>query len=407
MTITKQPPKSDEKPKFTGRKLVRLAPGASRNLIESKVKNASIKVASFKDYGSDEKNYNKAFEEADGILFEELGIMVINPAKQEGIRMLTINENQTFLYEEPERYVYAITPEEESVIHTAINYVDDHISTWGLKAVNVLNSQYTGQGIKIAILDTGLNMHHPDYAERTIMTRSFIRNETIDDHNGHGTHTTGTAAGRKDRNGRRYGVAVNSSIYHGKVLSNAGSGTDSGIIAGIEWALTNGCKVISMSLGAAAGPNDSYSRIYNDLAGTALERGTLIIAAAGNESDRRQGYIAPVGHPANCPNIMAVAALNNKLDVAYFSCGEVNPNGGQIDIAAPGVNVYSSWMAPELYATISGTSMATPCVAGVAALYWEANPGASARKIWQLLEQNAKVLSLPKSDVGAGLVQAP
>ncbi len=131
----------------------------------------------------------------------------------------------------------------------------------------------------------------------------------------------------------------------------------------------------------------------------------MIIAAAGNESERQFGKIKPVGHPANCPSILAVAAIDEDLDIAYFSCGGLNLDGGQVDIAAPGVNIYSSWKGGK-YNTISGTSMATPFVAGVAALYLEANPKANASDIWMMLSQNALRLNLNSTDVGSGLVQA-
>jgi subtilisin family serine protease len=200
-------------------------------------------------------------------------------------------------------------------------------------------------------------------------------------------------------------VAKEANIYIGKVLSNDGSGSDSGILAGMEWAITNNCKVISMSLGAAVEPGETYSNIYNDIAKKALAKGTLIIAAAGNESRRDLGIINPVGHPANCPAIMAVAALDKNLNVAYFSCGGINSDGGQVDVAAPGVDIYSSWVSPENYNIISGTSMATPCVAGIAALFCEAFPKASASDIWMYLTQHALRLNQNASDVGAGLVQ--
>ncbi len=104
---------------------------------------------------------------------------------------------------------------------------------------------------------------------------------------------------------------------------------------------------------------------------------------------------------------MAVAALDSQLQVAYFSNRGLESNGGHVDIAGPGVNVYSSWPMQKRYNTISGTSMATPHVAGIAALYAEANPNASAQALWNLLTQNARRLSLPSTDAGIGLVQAP
>jgi subtilisin family serine protease len=271
-----------------------------------------------------------------------------------------------------------------------------------------LSSPYTGNNIPIAILDTGFLIAHPDFQARTIQTKSFISGEDVNDLNGHGTHCTGiSAGGRRGSNNTRYGVSSDAKIYIGKVLSNAGSGSDSGILAGMDWAMANGCKVISMSLGAATRPGQSYSRIYEDIAKKALGSGTLIIAAAGNESRRSSNIIQPVGHPANCPSIMAVAAVDRFLKVADFSCGAINGDGGEINIAGPGVSVMSAYKAPQNYISISGTSMATPFVAGVAAQLWEKNPNATAKQIWDMLVSSARPIGLPQTDVGAGLVQSP
>jgi subtilisin family serine protease len=274
--------------------------------------------------------------------------------------------------------------------------------------VRALSSPYTGKNIPIAILDTGFLIAHPDFQTRTIQTKSFISGEDVNDLNGHGTHCTGIAAGGlRGSNNSRYGVSSEAKIFIGKVLSNAGSGSDSGILAGMDWAMANGCKVISMSLGAATRPGQSYSRIYEDIAKKALGSGTLIIAAAGNESRRSSNIIQPVGHPANCPSIMAVAAIDKFLKVADFSCGAINGDGGEINIAGPGVSLMSAYKAPQNYISISGTSMATPFVAGVAAQLWEKNPSATPKQIWDLLVSSARPIGLPQTDVGAGLVQSP
>lgn len=421
-----------EKPRFTGKTLVMLNPETSQKRIFSQAKTASLRLAAFTDYASHDADFNKAFEDGDGIVFERLGIAVINENRDRELSMLTesATTSNTFLYSEPERYIYALKDPMEDFLTGYKSAVDDLYnrlvkkeggekpalvqlqndvnSSWGINAINLHTSKYSGKGIKLAILDTGLKSGHPDFAGRTPQTSSFITGEDVDELNGHGTHCTGIAAGDNNkRTGYRYGVAKDAVIYIGKVLSNKGVGTDKSIIAGLDWALVNNCNVISMSLGAAVYPGESYSRIYDDLAKKALKQGSLIIAAAGNESKRHLGQIAPVGHPANCPSIMAVAALDNTLSVASFSCGGINGDGGQVDIAGPGVEIYSSWISPDNYNTISGTSMATPFVAGIASLFWEANPGASASDIWMLLTQNAKRLALSASDVGAGLVQAP
>ena len=187
---------------------------------------------------------------------------------------------------------------------------------------------------------------------------------------GHGTHTAGTIAGLlADGGGNlpRYGVAPGVALHVGKVLSNAGSGRELDIVAGIEWAIEEGCAVVSMSLGRAVAVDEEPDPIYEDVGARALEAGCLIVAAAGNESDRRYNYIAPVGAPANAPSIMAVAAIGADGGIAGFSCGGTGK--AAVDIAGPGVGVFSSVPRPQLYAKFAGTSMACPHVAGVAALW--------------------------------------
>ena len=158
-------------------------------------------------------------------------------------------------------------------------FADDTESTWGLKATKVMNSLFTGNGMKVAVLDTGMDLLHPDFAGRSIVSQSFVPGEAVQDGQGHGTHCIGTACGFKDLNGRRYGVAHKSTIYVGKVLSNAGSGSSAWIIAGMEWAIVNGCQVISMSLGNTS---PTPSTAYGTVGRRALQNGCLIVAAAGN-----------------------------------------------------------------------------------------------------------------------------
>lgn len=277
-------------------------------------------------------------------------------------------------------------------------FADDTEFTWGLKATKVMKSLFTGNGMKVAVLDTGMDLLHPDFVGRSIVSQSFVPGEAVQDGQGHGTHCIGTACGFKDLNGRRYGVAHKSTIYVGKVLSNAGSGSSAWIIAGMEWAIVNGCQVISMSLGNT---NPKQSIAYETVGRRALQNGCLIVAAAGNHGP------GTVGQPANSPSIMAVAALDNCVQVATFSSPSGVSSGAKVNIAAPGVKVYSSVpMNKGRYATFNGTSMATPHVAGIAALYAEST-GKRGAQLWQLLTSRATALPLPSDRVGSGLVQAP
>lgn len=388
-------------------------------------------------------------QEAGAVVFDKLGVVLVRAEPQQ-IRELRVAtaEDQPILVVEPERVVSVLTPQDPSrtvalpstATPASIDYLrgyqdavvnlvgslsssatavstpgltglaafDESEATWGLQVTGVTSACSGGQGQRAAVLDTGLDLTHPDFTGRGITSQSFIAGEAVQDGHGHGTHCIGTAMGPLHPQVLpRYGIAYGADIFAGKVLNNQGRGADGGILAGINWAVTNGCRVVSMSLGAPTAPGQSFSRVFEAAAQRALAAGTLIVAAAGNESQRSMGIIRPVGHPANCPSIMAVAALDEQLQVANFSTRGINPTGGQIDIAAPGVRVYSSWPMPTRNRTISGTSMATPHVAGIAILLAEASPGSSAVDLWSQLTRTARRLPLPSVDVGTGLVQAP
>lgn len=336
------------------------------------------------------------------ILMKGLGIGVISVPKDNGMAAIAQNIRATdgVLESRPEFFMYSMPP--------TIQAHDSSESTWGITRTKAEESNFTGKGIKIAILDTGFYLKHPDFSSRPIVHKSFVSGEDADDVQGHGTHCTGTAAGpSRNANIPRYGVANEAEIYIGKVLNSRGSGTEIDILAGMEWAINEGCHVISMSLGRATQVGEKPSLAYERLGKLALDQGSIIIAAAGNESSRDFGYIAPVCAPANSPSIFAVAAVDANDRVAEFSCGGVNPNGGGIDIAAPGVSVFSSFSYPKLYESLRGTSMACPHVAGIAALWAESDSSLRGQFLWDALINNASALDLPSTDVGAGMVQAP
>ncbi|PWW63038.1 S8 family serine peptidase [Actinokineospora spheciospongiae] len=340
---------------------------------------------------------------AGGLVLDRLGVAVVDadPDQAEALARAAAASGPIAGLER-ERRVRAITAEE---VQTAVA-VDESVFTWGLQAVGAQLSTATGAGIRVAVLDTGFDLAHPDFAGRQVTAESFVPGESAQDGHGHGTHCVGTSCGpREPGDGPGYGIASAAEIYVGKVLSDGGSGSDGGILSGIAWAVENGCAVVSMSLGAATQPGQPFSRTFERVATRAMAQGTLIVAAAGNESDRRTGAVAPVGHPANCPSILAVGAVDAAEAIAYFSCGTVD-RIGSVDVVGPGVDVLSSWPMPLRHNRISGTSMATPHVAGVAALIAQAT-GARSWALWARLAQSAIRQPLPSTDVGAGLVQAP
>lgn len=458
------PPNPDGQPgDFTGRFLVVFREdGAKEGLDAVKDSSGLAHVCNAADFDGCAVEMSQA-DAAEVFVLDKLNIAVVDadPTQALGLQSAAA-EDSAILAVEPERIMHALSlPESQGGVEFPFEYLkgyrdavnhlyasltgapaeeegfqaaafmDAALFTWGLQATQVVPSRFSGRGIRVAVLDTGMDLDHPDFAGRRINSSSFIPGEAVQDGNGHGTHCIGTALGaRSPTTGvRRYGCASDAEIFVGKVLANRGRGADNGILAGINWAITQKCRVISMSLGIDVRPGESFSRVYETVAQRALraDPGTLIVAAAGNSSrlpnGQRRSPPNPVNRPANCPSIMAVAAVDANFGIAPFSDGGINPAGGGVDIAGPGVNVFSSvpdpfpasaqpggpgrpW--PPRHHTISGTSMATPHVAGIAAMWLEAKgAGTTAQALWQLLTGNARRLSLPSRDAGSGLVQAP
>lgn len=279
--------------------------------------------------------------------------------------------------------------------------------SWALSAIGVKPStKWTGKGVRVAVLDTGIDRQHPDLAGRVVSYRNFAAGSSDNDVVEHGTHCAGVISGSaRPAGGVRYGVAPQVSLIVGKVLGDDGRGWDDDIVNAMDWAVDEGARVISMSLGAAREVNQPFSALYEDLAQNFAQTtpGVLIVAAAGNES-QRPGRINPVGNPAACPSIMSVAAVDDQNRVAWFSCAGMDAVGA-VDVAGPGVDVVSAKPGGSTQ-LMSGTSMATPHVAGLAALYLQKNPKLGAVALWRLLLAGC-VPAGTTGDVGSGLVQAP
>jgi subtilisin family serine protease len=380
--------------------------------------------------GEDTARARRHLARADHRLLDRVGVAVVAPTVKQAaaLRAAAANPDLPEIVAcEPERIVSAITSPSADYLTgyrdgvadlvarlggatqidgPAAVWDDTAAATWGCQAVGAVGAGATGAGARIAVLDTGLALAHPDFAGRAgLVTESFVEGETVEDRNGHGTHCAGVVAGpARPAEGARYGVAPSCELYVGKVLGDDGSGSDGDILAGIDWAVAAGCHAISLSLGAGVDPDEPYSEVFEAVAQRALAQGSLLIAAAGNDSRRSRRRTAPVSHPANCPSIVAVAAVDRTEAVADFSNGTVG-TAGQVDLAGPGIDVRSAWAGTARYRVVSGTSMATPHVAGVAALLRETHQPATAAALVNLLLWQGRRLPVAATDAGAGMAR--
>ena len=256
---------------------------------------------------------------------------------------------------------------------------------WGVDRVDAdLTGNNTGAGVKVAVVDTGIDLKHSDLSVKGGVNTINPRKSANDD-NGHGTHVAGTIAALDNDIGV-VGVAPDAHLYAVKVLDRNGSGFLSDVIEGITWAINNGIQVVNLSLGTSA---DIQS--FHDAIIAADNAGIVIVAAAGNNG-------GSVIYPAAYDETIAVSATDNTDALAGFSS-----RGPEVTLAAPGVDVPSTWKG-DSYKTISGTSMATPHVTGSAAL-------AIARRVADVqgtLESTADDLGAAGRDdfYGHGLVDA-
>ena len=234
-------------------------------------------------------------------------------------------------------------------------------------------------GVKVAICDTGIDQNHEDLIGKILANKNFTSSRSVDDKFGHGTHVAGIAAAVTNNGLGVAGVGFNSSLMNVKVLGDNGSGYYSWVAKGIAWAADNGAKVINLSLGGPAGSGTLQNAINY-----AWNKGCVVVAAAGNEGSGSPSY------PAFYDNCIAVAATDPSDRKASFS-----NHGFWVDVAAPGVDIYSTLpnhknqIGPRNYGTLSGTSMAAPLVAGVAALVWATNYGTGNSAVRARIEDQA------------------
>lgn len=240
---------------------------------------------------------------------------------------------------------------------------------------------FDGKGVKIAVLDTGVDATHADLKDQVVGEKNFTPAADAKDRYGHGTHVASIAAGTGAKSGGKLkGVAPGADLLNGKVLDDTGYGDDSGIIAGMDWAAEQGADVVNLSLGGGDTPGvDPLEAQVNKLS---ADKGILFAIAAGND-----GEPGSVGSPGSADAALTVGAVDDDDKLAEFSSQGPRVGDGAIkpDVTAPGVDITAAaapgsvieqevGQKPEGYLTISGTSMATPHVAGAAALLKQQHP---------------------------------
>ncbi|KAK6542617.1 serine protease [Orbilia ellipsospora] len=266
--------------------------------------------------------------------------------------------------------------EKDSMVYASDEPELEKSSPWGLARIShrerlnfgtfnkYLYSGSGGEGVNVYVIDTGTNIEHVDFEGRANWGKTIPANDEDKDGNGHGTHCSGTIAGKK------YGVAKKAHVYAVKVLKSNGSGTMSDVVKGVEWAVTDHLKkskdqkgfkgsVANMSLGGGKSPT------LDAAVNAAVDNGMHFAVAAGNDNADACNY-----SPAAAANAVTVGASTLADDRAYFS-----NHGKCVDIFAPGLNIQSTWIGSK-YAvnTISGTSMASPHIAGLLAYFVSLQP---------------------------------
>ena len=274
-----------------------------------------------------------------------IGVQVVTVPKGQAVKMAkAYSSNARVAYAEPDGIVEALAEPNDT-------YFAMQWSLQKVRAPEAWNVTTGSPNVTIAILDTGVDLDHPDLANKIISNINFSSSPTADDVYGHGTHVAGIAAAITNNGIGVAGLGYSTSIMNVKVLGDDGKGDCSGVAQGIIWAADNGAQIINLSLGGS-----DTSSTLEDAINYAWSKGVVVVAAAGNNGNSNPFY------PAYYPNCIAVAATDINDVLAAWS-----DHGDWVDVAAPGVSVYST-MKNGAYCYMSGTSMASPYVAGLAAL---------------------------------------
>ncbi len=278
---------------------------------------------------------------------------------------------------------------------------------WGVALVNGESTDFPsgGKGVSVAVLDTGVNRSHPDLKNRVKICRDFASAASVidgkcDDRNGHGTHVAGIIAADGGIEGKGiYGVAPETNLFIYKTCSNSGTCYSDDVASALRNAADSGAQIINLSIGS-----DNPSGLVADALGYVVEKGVLVIAAAGNDGP----YQGSIDFPAADARVVGVGAIDPEMVIPTWSARGINSttdayvsNEKDIEFAAPGVNTESTWKDGD-YAILPGTSMSAPHVVGLAAKLWQSDATSPANATRRLLRELSRDIGLTGDDDASG-----
>jgi len=342
-----------------------------------------------------ERSFRNLAEET--VVFPLLGIAILNIevgrlrklVKTEGVELGGVSVSR-------EHLMYTPTPPEKVGFR-----IDDPLQLMGVTERHLGTSD-----VKVLVLDTGLEMDHPDLAPQNPTAFPFVQGDAdTTDRTGHGTHVTGLiGAAANPLEAPRYSVAPGVSLIAGRVTERDTRSVDDETLArALTFAIENGVTVVNMSFGTNVDFDEMYPEACENMFARALKADVCLVASAGNDPD---DTLHPVEYPANCPSVMAVGSIDASLKPASFSCGGVNKDQN-VDVVAPGVLIRSSFIG-QTYRELSGTSMSAAYVSGVAALWADIPSKPRGAALRDAVIGSVRRLRFGSPvEVGAGLVQAP
>lgn len=340
-------------------------------------------------YASAGSTYILSFQsEIDEKTILDSGATIIKTLKHQPIAIIEATEASISKLQDADNIIVIEKDEELEIAAQRVS--------WGVKPIQIPSAWqtgYTGKGIKVAVIDTGIGPHDDlNVVERI----SFVRSEpSTGDLNGHGTHIAGIIAALDNNIGVK-GIAPDAELYSLKVFNKEGKGYTQDVLAAIDWAIEHQIDIINLSLTSEAAVSS-----YEDLVNHAYQKGILIIGAAGNsiETDVK---IDNVKYPARYTNVIAVSSVDSKGNKGYFSS-----IGPAVEVTAPGVNIYSTYVNNS-YDILQGTSLATAFVTGHLALLKEAYPNLNNTQLRKIMVDTSFDLGPSGRDpvFGYGLIQA-